>query len=333
MDTIRQKQSTREPSWFLYLALMKPVYLLFSLLLVGCSTTFIDPETIARDDAFRASVKTGAFVRLSEGYTYYEFANPNSDTVVVMVHGFSVPSYIWDSTFNAAVKRGHGALRYDTYGRGYSDGPDVVYDVALYTQQLKELLEHLQITKPVNLIGLSDGGRTITGFAFQYPQRVRYLVYVDPAGFETLAPRDSTASLMVTDDEVIAFKQSDRYKYMAAGQMTDFFDSTQFRGWDKKYETIMKFKGFARALLSTNKNRTSLENEHRLLAASGIPIIAIWGEHDTVVKLEEVKPTLMDRIPNVELFVLPKAGHLPHMEQAAMFNSILFDQVICCERK
>lgn len=309
------------------------LFLVILLILLGCSKEFTDPETILKDDAFRASVKTGAFAKLGDGYTYYEFANPTSDTLVVMVHGFSVPSYIWDSTFNAAVKRGYAALRYDTYGRGYSDSPDVVYDVALYAQQLKDLLDFLQISKPVNLLGLSDGGRTISAFAFQYPQRVRYLIYVDPAGFDTPAPRDSTASPMVTEEEVIAMKQSDRYKNMAAGQLSDFYDSTQFRGWDKKYAEIMKYKGFVRALLSTNKNRTSLEIEHRRIASSGIPVIAIWGEHDMVVKLEEVKPTMMDRIPNLELFVLPKAGHLPHMEQTAMFNSILFDQVICCERK
>lgn len=304
------------------------------LLAAGCATKQnTDKETITKDDAFRSGITTGSFARLSTGYTYYEFANPAADTILVMVHGFSVPAYIWDSTFYAATKRGYAALRYDTYGRGFSDNPNVVYDVALFSQQLAELLEFLEVSKPVNLMGLSDGGRTITAFAYQYPQRVRYLIYVDPAGFENLPPKDSTASLMVSEEEIQDFKHSDRYLTMSSGQFGDFLDSVPFRGWDKKYEEVMKYKGFARALLSTNKNRVSLENEHRAIASSGIPVIAFWGEHDKVVKLDEVKPNLLDRIPGVELFVLPKAAHLPHMEQAAMFNSILFDQVICCERQ
>lgn len=308
-------------------------FLLLLLFLSACSTQeYSDPETITKDDAFRATITTGSFAKLSAGYTYFEFDNPDADTLLVMVHGFSVPSYIWDSTYNAAVKRGYGALRYDTYGRGYSDNPDVVYDVALFAQQLKELLDTLWIEKRVNLLGLSDGGRTISAFAFQYPERVRYLIYVDAAGFDNLQPKEDDASVMVTEEEVRAFKQSERYQTMAAGQLSDFYDSTRFRGWDGKYEQIMKYKGFVRALLSTNKNRASLENEHRRIAASGIPVIAFWGEYDTVVKLEEVRANLMDRIPNVELFVIPKTGHLPHMEDPAMFNSILFDQVICCER-
>jgi pimeloyl-ACP methyl ester carboxylesterase len=315
---------------------MKKIVQLIPLLFLffSCSTKQNpDKETITKDDAFRKGITTGSFARLSAGFTYYEFANPGADTILVMVHGFSVPAYIWDSTFYAAAKRGYGTLRYDTYGRGYSDNPDAVYDVALFSQQLSELLDFLQVNKPINLMGLSDGGRTITAFAYQYPQRVRYLIYVDAAGFENLPPRDSTASMMVAEEEVLAFKQSDRYLTMATGQLGDFLDSVPYRGWDKKYEEVMKYKGFVRALLSTNKNRVSLKNEHRAIAASGIPVIAFWGEHDTVVKLEEVKPNLIERIPEVELFVLPKAGHLPHMEQAAMFNSILFDQVLCCERK
>lgn len=310
-----------------------PCILLFAL--ASCSPSekaFTDPETITKDAAFRSGITTGAFASLSAGQTWYELTNPTADTVLVMVHGFSVPSYIWDSTFVAATNRGYATLRYDTYGRGYSDNPDAVYDVALFAQQLKELLDNLQITRKVNLMGLSDGGRTISAFAFQYPDRVRSLIYVDAAGFNTMAPRDSSASLMVTEEEIQAFKQSERYATMAAGQLGDFYDSTQFRGWDKKYAEVMKYKGFVRALISTNKNRTPLENEHRRIAASGIPVFAIWGEHDTVVKLEEIKPNLLDRIPNIELFVLPKAGHLPHMEQTVMFNSILFGQLLCCRR-
>src|SRR6185295_17523748 len=189
-----------------------------------------DPESLPKDPSFRSTITTGQFVELTAGYTYYELSNPQSDTLLVMVHGFSVPSYIWDSTYYEAVKRGYGALRYDTYGRGFSDNPDVVYDVALFSQQLKELLDTLHINQPVNLMGLSDGGRTISVFAFQNPTRIRNLIYVDAAGFNDMPPKDSTVSPLVTDEEIQQFKQSERYASMAAGQLGDFYDSTRFRG-------------------------------------------------------------------------------------------------------
>lgn len=299
------------------------------LLLLGCANTYTDKETITKDDSFRATIESGDFVKLSEGYTYYEFENKEADTLLVMVHGFSVPSYIWDSTYNAALSRGYGALRYDVYGRGYSDNPDVVYDAALYSAQLKELLEALKIEKKINLLGLSYGGRIISAFAFQYPERIQNLIYVDPAGFETVS--DSLAyPVMVSDQQVQDFKRSKNYETMASGQLGDFYNATPYTGWDTKYEEMMKFKGFVKALLSTRMNSPSLEIEQRKISQSDIPVFAIWGEHDKVVRLDEVRANLMERIPDIELFVLPKAGHLPHMEQTAMFNSILFDQIICC---
>ncbi|MBL7872710.1 MAG: alpha/beta hydrolase [Cyclobacteriaceae bacterium] len=291
------------------------------------TSDFTDPETSEKDADFRKTVSTGSFVKLSAGYTYYEFENKSADTLLVMVHGFSVPAYIWDSTYHAAVSRGYGALRFDVYGRGYSDNPDVVYDVALYTQQLKDLLDALNITQKINLMGLSYGGRTLSAFAFQYPERIQKLIYVDPAGFETITEMPDYP-VMVSEEEIKAFKQSESYSTMAQGQLSDFYDPTPFTGWDKKYETMMKFKGFVRALLSTRKNSPSLEAEQKQIALSGIPVYCFWGAHDTVVKLDDVRANLNDRLPNAQLFVIPNAGHLPHMEQATEFNSILFNRIV-----
>lgn len=307
-------------------------FLTLLVLALACSnnqkaTDFVDPETTEKDAEFRKTISTGSFANLSSGYTYYEYENKDADTLLVMIHGFSVPSYIWDSTYHAALSRGYGALRYDVYGRGYSDNPDVVYDVALYASQLKELLDALNITQKINLLGLSYGGRTISAFAFQYPERIQNLIYVDPSGFET-STEVANYPVMVSEEEIKGFKQSDNYNTMAQGQLGDFYDSTPFTGWDKKYENQMKFKGFVRALISTRKNSPSLENEQKQIALSGVPVYCFWGEHDTVVKLDEVRAHLNERLPKAQLFVIPKAGHLPHMEQTSKFNIILFDQIV-----
>ena len=52
------------------------------------------------------NIETGNFVKLSNGYTYYESENIDHKNLLVFVHGFSVPSYIWDLTYNEAKKEG-----------------------------------------------------------------------------------------------------------------------------------------------------------------------------------------------------------------------------------
>ena len=287
----------------------------------------IDLETIEINAAFRAQLITGDFVKLSAGYTYYEYENRESDTVLVFVHGFSVPGYIWDSTYYAAIDKGYGALRFDTYGRGASDNPDVVYNDELYTLQLKELLDILEISNKINLLGLSYGGRIISVFAALYPEKIQNLIYVDPAGFHPLTD-DGNYPIEVTKQEVIDFKQSENYASMATGQLGDFYDPKPFIGWDKQYEEVMKYKGFVRALLSTIKNRPPIIDSHKKIAAANLPVYCFWGTYDTVVVLDEVRDTLNQRIPQLKLFEIPNSGHLPHMEQTQLFNEILFDQII-----
>jgi pimeloyl-ACP methyl ester carboxylesterase len=301
--------------------------------IISCQTpkNSTDFETITKDEAWRQTIVTGNFKRLSNGYTYYEFSNPDADTVLVLVHGFSVPSYIWDSTFRAATQRGYATLRYDNFGRGYSDNPDVVYDVTLFSGQLKELMDSLQITKHVTLVGLSDGGRTITQFAANYPTRVQNLVYVDAVGFESMNPPGTAVT--VTDKDVELFKSGDNYRNMAKGQLTDFYDSVPFRGWDKKYESLMQYRGFVRALISTRVNRTDLAANHQKIRDAKLQVYAIWGEHDTVVVLNAIRDNMMKRQPTLQLTVIPKAGHLPHMEQNQLFNDILFNEIMAKRAK
>ncbi|HEY0929417.1 MAG TPA: alpha/beta fold hydrolase, partial [Gemmatimonas sp.] len=139
-----------------------------------------DPESRTLDDAARRDVP-GQFARLSDGITHYEVAGPDSGMRVLLVHGFSVPAYIWDSTFVALTGAGFRVARYDTYGRGWSDRPDVAYDRALFNRQVGDLLDTLGWTSDVQLVGLSAGGPIVATYTAQQPARIRSFTLVDPA--------------------------------------------------------------------------------------------------------------------------------------------------------
>ena len=79
---------------------------------------------------------SGQYIKLSGGITHYQLAGPDTGKVVILVHGFSVPYFIWDGTYEYLVKQGFRVLRYDMFGRGYSDRPNVVYNQALYQNHL-----------------------------------------------------------------------------------------------------------------------------------------------------------------------------------------------------
>ena len=146
-----------------------------------------NPEKRTIDESARRTAP-GKFVRLSDGVTHYELLGPDSGATVVLVHGFSVPYYIWDSTAVALSNRGYRVLRYDEYGRGWSDRPKIAYDAAMYDRQVGELLDSLHIAGPVHLAGVSMGGWVTGTFAGRHPDRVRSLILVDPVAGESGGP-------------------------------------------------------------------------------------------------------------------------------------------------
>ena len=282
-------------------------------------------ESVTKDAAFRASLELpdgAAFVSLTEGVTYYRLANGESCTTAdVLVHGFSVPSYIWDPTYDFLASKGRCVVTLDLYGRGFSDNPDVAYTDTLFAKQVLELLDHLKIKK-ANLLGLSNGGRVVSQVAGLAPERVKQLIFVASSGFRDVSRAANVDVSQAEIDELVA-----RYPELPAGQLSDFKDPTDFHDWDDKYAELLVHKGFARALISTRKNHDSreLDRIHAELQASDIPVTTIWGDSDTVVVYSRFAEKLERLLPKrVEHFV-PESGHLPHMENQPHVEALLTD--------
>ena len=271
-----------------------------------------DPERRDIDESVRASV-SGRFVRLSDGYTHYELAGPPEATrVVVLAAGISVPYYIWDPTFAALVQSGFRVLRYDYYGRGFSDRPNIAYTQDVMVRQLAELLEALRITEPIDLAGLSFGGSVVTSFADKYPNRVRSLVYVDPA-FRSPYPVPTLDRMPALWDYLTAIFEE---RWWADAQMSDFLHPERFPDWPERYSVQIKYRGFRRAQHSTIVSNAEIDQEPELkrVGKHPRPVLAFWGKEDNAVPIE-FSAQLLEAVPRTRLVSVEAAGHLPYWEQ------------------
>ena len=282
-------------------------------------------ESVLKDANFRDSVKLepdAAFTELSEGYTYYRMTDREAcDTPDVLVHGFSVPSYIWEPTYDFLASKGRCVIMLDLYGRGFSDNPDVAYTDTLLATQVLELLDTLGVER-ASFFGLSNGGRVVSQVAGLAPERVMRLVYVASSGFRDVTRASDTSVSQEEIDELIG-----KYPELPAGQLSDFKDPTNFQDWDDKYAELLVHKGFARALISTRKNHDSAELDriHASLQTSDIPVTTIWGDSDTVVVYAGFADKIERLLPRRQEYFVTDSGHLPHMENPAQFEAILID--------
>lgn len=278
-----------------------------------------NPERRTLDEFARSEAK-GRFARLRDGMTFYRLGGPDSGTPVVLVHGFSVPSYIWDSTAAALAGAGYRVLQYDLFGRGFSDRPDVVYGADLVDRQLGEIIDSAGLRGPVHLMGLSYGGFVTGTFAGRHPERVRSLTLVDPmAGESGGLPRFLRLPLIGP-----ALWQVMVVPGMAAGQLSDFIEPARWPDWPDRYRPQMQFRGFGRALRSTLMylSRVSVDSVYATVGKQSFPVALIWGVEDSTVSIA-LSPSVREAIPRIQFHPIERAAHLPHMERADVVNPIL----------
>jgi len=278
-----------------------------------------DPEKLDIDDSVRKSV-SGQFVRLTDGYTHYELSGPPSGSIVVLAAGISVPYYIWDPTFKALADAGFRVLRYDYYGRGYSDRPDIAYTHDAYVRQLTELLDALHLDQPLNLAGLSFGGAVVTTYADRYPDRVRSLVYVDPSFRSPYEIPFLDTQPRLWDFLIAIFEE----RWWADAQLGDFRRPERFPDWPDRYSEQIRYRGFRHAQWSTTVNNATLDQgpELKRVGQHPRPVLAIWGKEDESVPFE-FSAALLQAMPNTRLVPIEAAGHLPQWEQPDMVHPVL----------
>ena len=260
----------------------------------------------------------GQFVDLADGVTHYELAGPESGQVVILVHGFSVPYYIWDTTFKALVRAGFRVVRYDFFGRGYSDRPDIDYDGALFERQIIDLIYAFDLESPVDLIGLSMGAAVSMRFAANNPELVRKIVLVDPT-------HEAWSTPVLPEwlgSHVLALSL---IPGLAEGQFSDFLHPENYPLWAYRYRVQMQYEGFRRAIISTIYEfgpEDHLSN-YRKVQELDLPVQLIWGVQDQTIDIAGADT--VQSVLDVEYLPVDESGHLPHIEQADLVNSAIVE--------
>src|SRR5688572_30380461 len=275
-----------------------------------------DPERVRLDEEARREAP-GRHVRLADGVIHFEVAGPDTGRVVVLAAGFSVPGYVWDSLYQGLADSGFRVVRYDYYGRGWSDRPDVAYDQDLFHRQLAGLLDSLRITAPIDLAGLSFGGAIITSFADRYPGRVRSLMYFDPV-FNSRRPLPSEErSARAWNIHMVLRGGSDA---MATRQLSDFLHPERHPDWVARYRVQQQFRGTRESLRRT---RTAIAvaphqaEQLQRLGATPRPVLIVWGRQDPVAPFED-SDALLAAMPRATFVPVDSAAHLPHLERTGV---------------
>ncbi|TFW31449.1 alpha/beta fold hydrolase [Massilia horti] len=262
-------------------------------------------------DAAARRQAPGQFIQLSHGMVHYRAAGPEQGQPVLLVHGFSVPDYVFDHSREALAAAGFRVVSFDLYGRGWSDRPIVTYDRDLLAGELGELMDALHMQQ-ADVVGLSMGGAVAGRFAALHPERVRRLVLIAPV-------------TKATDISVMAWPGVGDWLLrawflpgLANRQTEDFMHPERFADWPARFVPQMQYDGFGRALLSSMRNIITASSvpDFEKIGKTGLPVQLIWGERDTTVPYAQ-HADVQRAIPQAQFVSLPEIGHLSVVEDPA----------------
>lgn len=265
------------------------------------------------------------YVDLGYGPLHYRWQGPEDGPVIVMVHGFSTPLFIFDQNAEALAAAGFRVLRFDHYGRGWSARPNAAYDVDFYDNTLIQLLDALELDQPISLVGLSMGGIISAEFTARHPERVKQLVLLVPAGLDLITPKAMAIIMRLPLVRSFFWHRYSTQRFSAAydEHMASLPPENRLRGDIGEQFT---YAGTAEALLQTldHMPMSGRDDSFTRLAQTQTPTLAIFGEADDTVAISSAD-RLAALMPAAEIIRVENGGHGLNFERHQEINPVLIN--------
>ena len=239
---------------------------------------------------------------------------------LVLVHGFSDNLTMWYNQV-PQFSNTNRVLVYDVRGHGGTETPEIEIGMDLLSEDLRALLDALEIEKAC-VLGYSMGGRIGLGFALKYPARTAGLILANSGVMGTdIRPSPEEAKAMVARrQEMLDMIETGNIEAIASG-MAERSLSPGFRQRNpevfRRYEQVkMKNSPLAYKAMMDGMARATADPPD--LSRLRCPVLIIAGEYDGFMAME-VARSMEKRIEEATLAALP-TGHAAAIEAPEEFN-------------
>jgi len=126
---------------------------------------------------------------LSPNGTAFERDGKSDQPVVVLIHGLGLNRHCWQWT-RPALRGHYQTLSFDLYGHGDSAAPVVTPSLSMFSNQLRDLLDHCGVERAI-IVGFSLGGMIARRFAQDHPTRTEALGILHSPHKRTVVAQDA----------------------------------------------------------------------------------------------------------------------------------------------
>jgi len=274
-------------------------------------------------------------------YNWSYIERPGKDEqdtdVVVFLHGFSSMKESWVRVARGVDKR-YKIVIPDLPGQGRTTPVDAManYSMPSQAERLHEFLEkEVPSDKKIHLVGCSMGGMLAGVYAGLYPQRIKSLTMVCPAGISM--PRKSDLLKMLEESGrnlLLAHTAEDVNEMNNAlsyepHNIPHFISSVIASEREKQLPVLEKIVG------DSLQNPTVLED---LLPSIRAKTLVMWGKHDRVLDVSSVDVLKSKLTPEAQgqVLLFDDCGHIlqheKHAECTAAINKFLAGETLSVKK-
>ncbi|HEY0056821.1 MAG TPA: alpha/beta hydrolase [Pedobacter sp.] len=259
---------------------------------------------------------------------YYE--DWGSGNPIVFLHGWPLDHQMWEYQMRVLPEMGFRCIAYDRRGFGKSDKPWNGYDYDALTDDLKAVLDQLDLQN-VTLVGFSMGGGEVVRYFSRYGgARVSKVVLVSSIAPLTMQTDDNPDGVSQEKlDEIASQLQTDR-----AGFLTEF--AKKFYGVNLLHHPVSQgtldwnltvaMQASPKATLDCAHSFSETDFRSEMTSIT-VPTLIIHGDSDQTVPIKATSAKAAQMIPGAEFVVYEGSPHGLFLTDKERLNADLIEFV------
>jgi len=258
---------------------------------------------------------------------YYEVQGTGKP--VVLIHGWPLSGRSWEPQIAPLVEAGFQVITYDRRGFGQSSKPWEGYDYDTLAQDLKALMEELDL-KDAAIVGFSMGGGEVARYLGQYGS--------DRVSKAVLASAVPPYLFKADDNPDGGLEEQDVQQFLdgVSGDRIAFlndFTKTFFTPKDGKLLVSKPLRLYHREIATFASPKATYDCVKSFaytdfrddLKAFDVPTLVIHGDADQIVPFEVSGQRSHDMIADSQLHIIEGGPHGNNVTHAKEFNQVLID--------
>jgi non-heme chloroperoxidase len=245
---------------------------------------------------------------------------------MVFVHGWGLSSDMWEYQLPDLVDRGFRCVAYDRRGCGRSDQPDSGYDFDTLADDLRAVLEHLDL-RDVTLVSHSMGSGEVARYLTRHgTDRVARVALISPT--LPYLRRDETNPDGVDPaafEQIVAALRADRPGYLAAlgaAALGVGLPGVEVSDALQAWALGLFLPSSPKASIDTVRTHTETDMREDM-ASFTVPTLIVHGDRDALVPLEVSAHRAAPMIDGCTLVVYENASHWPFVTHRERLNDEL----------